>query len=321
MLLGDSLYMDALERAKGALLGLFVGDAMGIQSEGMLNADLLTEYPQEIGEMYTKDRSFGDCGEITEGSEMAILLAQSILLNNRFDADHIKATYRKWLGEDPSMVRSSLKTAIENAPLGKSESNGALVRVAPIGIYGALQPLKNLLEMAQADCTITHQSQVCIDCNKLFALALAKVITDETGKEELLGYLTVCTAKYHFEDRIQNVLRSANKATSISCDGKDKDSVLLTLQVVLKTLMQTSSFEEGMQQIVMLGGAACSNAAIYGALAGAFYGPQSIPDRWADELQAPDSLSRILRKQAAHRRFNMNLLSMAEDLATGLLKE
>ena len=315
------LGMEELDRAKGALLGLFVGDAMGTQSEGLLEADLLTDFPQEIGEMYTKERIFGGCGEITEGSELAILLANSILLNNRFDADNIKATYRKWLGEEPSLVRPSLKTALEGSPLPKSDANGDLVRIAPLAIYGTTKPLKTMMEMAEAECKITHLSQVCIDSSKLFVLALAKVITEEVGKEELVGYLQVCASKYHFEDRLQNTLRSVMKNSSVSCDGKDKDSVLIALHVALKALVETSSFEEGMLQIVMKGGSACSNAAIYGALAGAFYGPDSIPDRWADELQAPDSLSRFLRKQAAHRRLNMNLLTMAEDLAQGLLKE
>ncbi|AEV27915.1 ADP-ribosylglycohydrolase [Sphaerochaeta pleomorpha str. Grapes] len=313
--------MEELDRAKGALLGLFVGDALGTQCEGLLEADLVTDFPQEIGEMYTKDRIFGECGEITEGSELAILLAQSILLNNRFDADNIKGAYRKWLGEDPSLVRPSLKIALETSPLPKSDSNGDLVRIIPVAIYGASKPLKTLMEMAETECMITHLSQVCIDSSKLYVLALAKVITEEVGKEELVGYLQVCASKYHFDDRIQNTLRSVMKTTPIACDGKDKDSVLLALHVALKAFLETSSFEEGMLQIMMKGGSACSNAAIYGALAGAFYGPDSIPDRWADELQAPDSLSRFLRKQAAHRRLNMNLLSMAEDLAQGLLKE
>jgi ADP-ribosylglycohydrolase len=313
--------MEELDRATGALLGLFVGDALGTQTEGMLEADLLTDFPQEIGEMYTKERIFGDCGEITDGSELAIILAHSILLNNRFDVDNIKGTYRKWLGEEPTLVKSSLKTAIETAPLGKSDANGALVRITPVAIYGTTKPLKTLLEMAESECTITHQSQVCIDSSKLFALALAKIITEETGGEELVGYLQVCASKYHFDDRIQNTLRSVMKNSSVSCDGKDKDSVLIALHITLKTLLETSSFEEGMQRLVMMGGSACVNAALYGALAGAFYGREAIPDRWIDELQTPDSLSRFLRKQAAHRRLNMNLISMAEDLATGLLKE
>ncbi|WP_320130210.1 ADP-ribosylglycohydrolase family protein [uncultured Sphaerochaeta sp.] len=313
--------MEELDRVKGALLGLFVGDALGTQAEGLLEADLLTDFPQGIGEMYTKDRIFGDCGEISDVSELAILVAQSILLNSRFDADHIKATYRKWLQEEPSLTKPSLKTAIETAPLSKTEANGVLSRIVPVAIYGIDLPLKNLMEMTESECMITHQSQVCIDSSKLLALALAKIISEETGGEELIGYLKVCAMKYHFDERIQNVLKGAVKTNAISCDGKDKDSVLLCLQIALKTLLGSSSFEEGMQHIVMKGGSACTNAAIYGSLAGAFYGVEAIPDRWIDELQAPDSLSRVMRKQAAHRRFNMDLETMANDLAKGLLKE
>ena len=312
--------MEALERATGALLGLFVGDALGAQTEGMHESDLLTLFPQGIEEMYTKDRIVGDCGEITERSELAILLAQSMLLSNRFDTDNITATYRNWLGENPSLVEASLKVALESAPLVKSESNGALSRIVPVAIYGSTKQTKTLLDMAEQACMITHRSQLCIDSNKTYALALVESINEGTGGEKLVGYLKVCAAKYHFDGRIPAILNSVSKRNAASSVGKDKDSVLHTLQIVLKTLLETSSFEAGMKQIVIKGGSACSNAAIYGSLAGAFYGPEAIPDRWVAELQATDSLTRFLRKQSAHRRFNMNLETMASDLATRLLK-
>jgi ADP-ribosyl-[dinitrogen reductase] hydrolase len=174
--------------------------------------------------------------------------------------------------------------------------------------------------MAEQVCMITHQNQLCVDSSKTYALALVESINEGTGGEELVGYLKVCAAKYHFDERILTVLKNVSKTKAASPVGKDKDSVLNTLQIVLKTLLETSSFEAGMKQMVIKGGSACSNAAIYGSLAGAFYGPEAIPDRWVAELQATDSLTRFLRKQSAHRRFNMNLETMASDLATRLLK-
>jgi len=68
------------------------------------------------------------------------------------------------------------------------------------------------------------------------------------------------------------------------------------------------------------GDAAGINASLYGALAGALYGAEAIPERWVGELQVSEGLERYLKKQSRFRRLNMNLSLMAHDLAEKLLK-
>ncbi len=50
-------------------------------------------------------------------------------------------------------------------------------------------------------------------------------------------------------------------------------------------LMTTDSFEEAITEIINLGGDTDTSAAILGALAGAYYGVDAIPERWLDGLQ------------------------------------
>jgi ADP-ribosylglycohydrolase len=50
-------------------------------------------------------------------------------------------------------------------------------------------------------------------------------------------------------------------------------------------LMATDSFEEALTEIINLGGDTDTSAAILGALAGACYGVDAIPERWLDGLQ------------------------------------
>ena len=53
----------------------------------------------------------------------------------------------------------------------------------------------------------------------------------------------------------------------------------------LYLLMTTDSFEEALTEVVNLGGDTDTAGAILGALAGAYYGVDAIPDRWLDGLQ------------------------------------
>ena len=58
--------MDSSDRALGSLLGLFVGDAFGAQTEFDKEKDLGVEYPNGILEMEDKERWVGEAGMITD---------------------------------------------------------------------------------------------------------------------------------------------------------------------------------------------------------------------------------------------------------------
>ncbi len=68
----------------------------------------------------------------------------------------------------------------------------------------------------------------------------------------------------------------------------------------LYLLLTTDSFEEAIVEVINLGGDADSAGAILGALAGAHYGVDAIPDRWLDRLQNRDAID--LRAVALSRR-------------------
>lgn len=82
--------MGVYERAVGALLGLFVNDAFGVQTECDKQAGVLKEFPQGILEMDSKERSPGKPGMLTYDSELAIILAMNLIHCNDFDVDFIK---------------------------------------------------------------------------------------------------------------------------------------------------------------------------------------------------------------------------------------
>lgn len=310
--------MEAINRATGSLLGMFVGDALGIQTEGKDEKALLEEFPQGIGELYALEREWGECGDITECSVLGILLAQSIIALESYDADHCLASYRKWIKLEPTLVRPSLAEIFEGAPLIKSENNYALMRVAPIGVAGANKSEKISALRAEAECILTNLSQLCIDLNKVLSWAIAEAIRGADHSFKLASYLLATCKKFGIENEVQLAIQRAMEGKA-SPKGKP-DTALYSFELALYAFLHTNSFEKGMRLVVMKGGSANANASVYGALAGAFYGDEAIPSRWKEELEVPDTLAKHIKKQTTYRRENLSLEFMADTMARKLLE-
>ena len=60
----------------------------------------------------------------------------------------------------------------------------------------------------------------------------------------------------------------------------------------------TQSFEDGLLVAVNMGGDADTIGAIYGQLAGAFYGIEGIPQHWIEGLEIPDYMDELIRSLA-----------------------
>ncbi len=310
--------MEAIQRATGALLGMFVGDALGIQAEGKEEKILLEEFPQGIGELYGIEREWGESGDITDCSVLGILLCQSIISLEEYDADHALASYRRWIKLENHLVRPSLEEIFDGAPLENSENTFALMRVAPIGVAGTNKTEKEIASMAEAECIMTNLDQICIDANKVLSWAIAEAIRGADHTFRLASYLLATSKKFGLEDVVVETIQRAMEAKS-SPIGK-QESVLYSLELALYAFLHTTSFEEGMRLVIMKGGSANANASVYGALAGAFYGDEEIPSRWKEEVEVPNTLARYIKKQTTARRENLSLEFMADTMAKKLLE-
>ncbi len=309
--------MEAINRATGAFLGMFIGDALGIQAEGKEEKALREEFPQGIGELYSIERISGESGEITDCSVLGILLAQSIIALESYDADHVSATYRKWLKLEPTLIRPSLQEIFEGTPLIKSENNYALMRVAPIGIAGTNMTEKEIAGMAEAECIMTNLGQTCIDANKVLSWAIAEAIRGMEHQFRLGSYLLVTCKKFGIESEVQQAIQRAMEGKRVP-NGK-QETALYSLELALYAFLHTNSFEEGLRLVIMKGGSANANASVYGALAGSYYGENELPSRWKEELEVPDTLAKYIKKQTTYRRQNLSLEFMADTMAQTLL--
>ena len=105
---------------------------------------------------------------------------------------HAGSLHHRSGGVESSDVREGMCAGLMQAPLisaspsrqreqrlnPESQANGALMRVAPIGIAGAVLDEATILAYSDRDCAITHNHPVCRDASRLWALAIAKTVRD-----------------------------------------------------------------------------------------------------------------------------------------------
>ena len=180
------------DRARGALLGLAVGDALGTTLE-FAHMDQ-PAYPALASGPATDIVGKGPFdlqpGMITDDTQMAVCLARTLARHGRVDAAELGKRYVTWTehafdignqtraalalverGTPPLLAGFDVWRAGQRRPAG----NGSLMRSAPIGV--ALRG-EALLDAAIADSMITHADPRCILACIAFDAAIAALVDD-----------------------------------------------------------------------------------------------------------------------------------------------
>jgi ADP-ribosylglycohydrolase len=282
---------------RAALLGLAVGDALGTTLE--------FEPPgtfSPIDDMIGGGPFALEPGQWTDDTSMTLCLATSLVERNGFDPIDQLDRYLRWYHEGylssngrcfdiGITVRSALaryQKSGEPYP-GPTDpgtaGNGSLMRLAPIPIYYASDPREAITRAAESSRT-THGATEAVDACRYYAGLIVGALVGAT-KEELLSR--------HYEPvpGIWSTDPLSPKIAAIA-DGSFKQKsppairgtgyVVDSMEAALWAFHTTDSFREGALRAVNLGNDADTTGAIYGQLAGAFYGLEEIPAEWVEKL-------------------------------------
>jgi ADP-ribosylglycohydrolase len=132
----------------------------------------------------------------------------------------------------------------------------------------------------------THGHQECLDACRYFAGLLLGALRGRS-KEELLSPLFSPMALYWarhplLSEKIRRIASGSFRRQPPYIAGTGY--VVKSLEAALWSFAHSSSFEEGCLLAANLGNDADTTAAIYGQLAGAYYGEEGIPARWRERL-------------------------------------
>ncbi len=273
-------------RAQGCLLSQICGDALGSGVECYGDAG-------EIGQRFpggVRDMSDGGAfdtlaGQPSDVSEMAIVLARTLVRRGGYDREELRAAYREWFNSGPFKCDDTVAAAMCGNAGSASQGNGALMRASPLGLFGVGWDTKTVAAWARSDASITHPSPVCQDANALFVLAIATAIGESASPAALYRSVRQWAAEMDADSELIEAIAAAETDTWIERSGGKRDWVLVALQNALWQLLHAPNLEEGIVDTIGRGGAVGANAAVCGALLGAVYGKAAIPARWLEAVQ------------------------------------
>jgi len=268
-----------VSRAQGCLLGQLAGDALGSLVEFLDAREIRLRYPDGVRELKDGGTWNTIAGQPTDDSEMALILARSLLEKGTYVQDAARKAYEFWLDSVPFDVGMTVFSGIRYEPSHESQANGALMRISPLGIFGANFSEAQIVEWARRDAFITHPNRVCVDINVLYVLAIAKAVRNPVSAEELHQAIEAWAVEMNVEPPVLAAVRRSRHAPPTDYILQ-QGWVLIAFQNALWQLLHAASLEEAVIDTVMRGGDTDTNAAICGALLGAVHGREAIPAQW-----------------------------------------
>jgi ADP-ribosyl-[dinitrogen reductase] hydrolase len=277
-----------LQKAQGCLMGLISGDNLGALVEFQKKPAIAKVYPDGFHNLQDGGTFNLRKGQPTDDGEMALTLARSIIAEKGLKKTKVLSAYKTWSRSNPFDIGNTIGHSLWNNDIDEySASNGALMRIAPVGIYGAsLNDLEKVGKLAVKDASCTHNNDIAFEVNQIYAKAIALAIQTEDITatvlyEKMLSWATL--------DEVIDRMKKAKTKMPSKMDTVTKGYCLVAFQATLYQLLHTSDIRQALSDIISEGGDTDTNAAIAGALFGALYGIESIPKQWQEAVLSCES--------------------------------
>ncbi len=277
-------------RARGCLLGLAVGDAVGttveFQARGTFTplTDLVGGGPFNLTP-----------GQWTDDTSMALCLATSLVETGGFDPVDQMRRYTRWHRDGylsstghcfdiGNTVRAALaRFAQTGEPYSgaadpHTAGNGALMRLAPIPLFYRRDPAA-AEHFAELSTRTTHGAPECLQASRLFAAILVRALSD-AGRTEVLG----AADPGNFSEPTIATVAAGTYQTRTRAAITGNGYVVNSLEAALWAFATTATYREAVLAAANLGDDADTTAAICGQVAGAYYGVDGIPSTWLERL-------------------------------------
>ena len=168
------------------------------------------------------------------------------------------------------------------------------MRLAPVPFYFADTPELAMDKSAESSRT-THGVRAAVDACRYFGGLLVGAV-EGVSKQELLSPRYSPAPEYFDSHPLVEKIDTVAAGSFKEHDPpriKGSGYVVESLEAALWAFHRTDTFEEGALAAVNLGNDADTTGAVYGQLAGAFYGADSIPDGWLEKLTMRDEIERL----------------------------
>ncbi|CAH1208094.1 ADP-ribosyl-[dinitrogen reductase] glycohydrolase [Paenibacillus allorhizoplanae] len=279
---------DLLDKIKGGIYGVAIGDALGGTTEFMSVREIHARYGY-LTEIIGGGVWRLEPGEVTDDTMMTLCVAEGILENPKDPLEAIGVEFMKWYQTRPKDIGNIIRHTFENVEkswfeaayithneMGQSAGNGSLMRCLPVAL--AYTEWKDIEKISHMQSKMTHYDERCNEACILYNRIAYRLLKGEEMKDviqqELIGteYERILTSEPNCE------------ATGF---------VVHTFRWVLHILLKASNFSEVVQRAANLGGDSDTIGAIAGGLAGIYYGYEQIPTKYAEAILIREQLDEL----------------------------
>jgi ADP-ribosylglycohydrolase len=315
------------EQFLSSMLGLAVGDAMGAPIEFVykpvrhkLNKhEFMIGMVSNVVSMTANESRQMEPGTWTDDTAQALCLAQSLIASDgKHNPREEMRNYSRWLKDgfmscdgvaigSGRTVREAVGAFLKEEfdyfqgteGMAGKVGNGSIMRLAPVVIsyFCRGRKMEEMLHAARGTSLVTHPSPVCSDVVAAMATVLWRTFSG-LDKQEILA-----PGGFAYESEIGRVLsqRDWNRITF-----KNRSDYVITnvsinptgfapksFEAALWCFAITDNFVDGMILAINIGADTDSTGAIYGQIAGGYYGFDQIPSKWLDSLKKRDLIEGI----------------------------
>ncbi len=304
-------------RVQDAVMGLCVGDALGVPVEFMTRGQLLSNPVKDM-------RAFGIHRQLagTWSDDTSLTLCTLDSLAGGFNDYDMMGRFRLWLEKGEYSARGGVfdvgiatRNAITRFAVGKApfecgctseydNGNGSLMRILPLlffieSIYGPDQMLcEEPLKLIHNVSALTHahpRSQMACGIYLSVASELSKKVDIlESVTRGIQNAIGVYGQLEEFQSELVHFER-LNLPSFSELPIEDINSsgyVIDTLEAALWCILTTMAYSDCVLKAVNLGGDTDTISAVAGGIAGIYYGGESIPSEWIDKIANKELIQR-----------------------------
>lgn len=181
---------DMRQKAIGALLGLAIGDALGMPTQDLTPERIKADHGRITGFEAAGPHQIIAAGQpagtITDDTEQMVLVATMLAEHGRIEPLPFALTLSAWeetmrergsldlLGPSTQAAISAIRAGASPEESGRNgTTNGAAMRIAPVGIANRPEPLDELVNRVVEACGVTHNTSLGISSAAAVAAAVS----------------------------------------------------------------------------------------------------------------------------------------------------
>jgi ADP-ribosyl-[dinitrogen reductase] hydrolase len=285
----------------GSIMGLAIGDALGAPVEFKKRG----EYSSI--EIYQSGGEFNlPAGFWTDDTTLALCILESLIQKDGFNLTDQMNNFLKWweygfLSSTGKCfdIGNTTKAALNRYKLNGNPlaglptdpaTNGALMRLAPVPIFFH-HSLSDSIKYSILQTKATHAPIECVEASMLLAYVIYFALSGK-NKFEILKFT-------HFEMPLETrlaELKSGLYKSKLESEISGSGQAFTTLEAAFYAFFKFDNFLDGLKFVVNLGDDTDTVGAVYGQIAGAYYGINDIPEYYIEKLFEKEMIMNKIEK-------------------------